>query len=75
MPRMDAPTAWAAIIVLYVAPLLHVLLSPTSGSFRPPPGSRCPMGPRLGWLVMVLVLGPIGWLMFMTRRRRAPTSL
>jgi hypothetical protein len=31
------------------------------------------MGPRLGWLAMVLLLGPIGWLMFMTRKRRAPS--
>lgn len=67
---MSPLAAWTVLIVFYVAPLLHVLLSPAAGPFRPPPGSRCPIGPRLGWLVLVLLLGPIGWLMFMTRRRR-----
>jgi hypothetical protein len=66
---MTQTTALILVLALYVAPLLHVLLSPAAGPFRPPPGSRCPMGPRLGWLVMVLLLGPIGWLMFVSRRR------
>jgi hypothetical protein len=69
---MDQTTALIVVAVFYGAPLLHVLLSPSAGSYRPAPGMRCPMGPRLGWLVMVLLLGPIGWLMFVTRRR--PTS-
>ena len=66
---MSQTTAFILVLALYVAPLLHVLVSPAAGPFRPPPGSRCPIGPRFGWLVMVLLLGPIGWLMFMTRRR------
>jgi hypothetical protein len=66
---MDA-TALIILAVFYAAPLLHVLVSPSAGPFRPPPDSRCPLGPRVGWLVLVLLLGPIGWLMFMTRRRR-----
>ena len=66
---MSQTTALLLALVLYVAPLLHVLLSPAAGPFRPPPGSRCPIGPRFGWLVMVLQLGPIGWVMFMTRKR------
>jgi hypothetical protein len=33
------------------------------------------MGPRLGWVVMVLLLGPLGWLMFMTRKRRQHPSV
>lgn len=65
---MNQTTALIVVLALYVAPLLHVLLAPSAGSFRPPPGSRCPIGPRFGWLVIVLLLGPIGWLMFMTRR-------
>lgn len=52
-------------------PLLHVLVSPRGGPFRPPTGSRCPLGPRVGWLVMVLFLGPIGWLMYIRGRGRA----
>jgi len=70
MAAMDQTTALLVVLVLYLAPLLHVLVSPSAGSFRPPPGSRCPMGPKLGWLVMVLLLGPIGWLMFVMRKRR-----
>lgn len=66
---MSQTTALLLALVLYAAPLLHVLLSPAAGPFRPPPGSRCPIGPRFGWIVMVLLLGPIGWVMFMTRKR------
>ncbi len=74
---MDATTAWLVLGIFYFAPLLHVLLSPSAGSFRAAPESGCPMGPKLGWLVMVLLLGPIGWLMFMTRktRRRQPDTI
>jgi hypothetical protein len=65
---MTQTTALILVLALYVAPLVHVLVSPAAGPFRPPPGSRCPIGPRFGWLVMVLLLGPIGWVMFMMRR-------
>jgi hypothetical protein len=51
-------------------PLLHVLLAPGIGGWRPPQGSNCPIGHRFGWLVLVLLLGPIGWLMFVTRKSR-----
>ena len=33
------------------------------------PGSGCPLGPRVGWLVLVLLLGPVGWLLYIVRRR------
>jgi hypothetical protein len=62
--------AWAALICGYFLPLLHVALSAKSGPWRPPPGSTCPLGPRTGWLVMVLLLGPIGWLLFLSARFR-----
>jgi hypothetical protein len=64
--------AWAFLIGGFALPLLHVALSPASGPWRPPPDSRCPMGPRVGWLVMVLLLGPLGWLLYMRARRRRP---
>jgi hypothetical protein len=54
----------------FVLPLLHVLVSPRGGPFAPPPGSRCPLGPRIGWLVIVLLLGPIGWVMYLRGRGR-----
>jgi hypothetical protein len=64
--------AWAFVICGYLLPLAHVALSRRAGPWRPPPGARCPLGPRVGWLVMVLLLGPIGWLMFVSARRRPP---
>src|SRR3546814_20897805 len=68
---MTAIQAWLVLLVFYAAPLLHVALSPKSGQLRPPPGSRCPFGPRSGWLVIVLLLGPVGWLLYMRARGRA----
>ncbi|MBM3598710.1 MAG: hypothetical protein FJX35_10885 [Alphaproteobacteria bacterium] len=66
---MEPWLAWLILLVLFVAPLVHVAVSPRGGPFLPPPGTRCPFGPRTGWLVMVLLLGPIGWLLYMRRRR------
>jgi len=67
---MSPVEAWIFWIVGYVLPLAHVGLSPASGSWRPPEGSRCPFGPKAGWIVIVLFLGALGWLLFMTKRRR-----
>jgi hypothetical protein len=63
--------AWAILIFGFALPLLHVVLSPKSGAWRPPAGSRCPLGPRVGWLVIVLLLGPIGWLLYLRGRSKA----
>ena len=49
-------TAWLILILGYLLPLAHVALSRRGGPWRPPPGARCPFGPRIGWLVMVLLL-------------------
>lgn len=62
--------AWLILIVGFAAPLVHVALSPRGGPWLPPPGARCPLGPRVGWLVLVLVLGPIGWLLYMRGRSK-----
>ncbi len=61
----------ALLVVIggFALPLAHVALSPRGGPYRPPPGARCPLGPRMGWLVIVLLLGPVGWLLYMLRRR------
>ena len=69
-PTMPEILAWTVLIVGFALPLAHVLLSPAGGPWRPPPGSGCPLGPRVGWLVLVVMLGPIGWLLFMSARRR-----
>ena len=66
---MDAQTtAWLILVFGYLLPLAHVGISSASGAWRPPPGSRCPFGPRVGWLVMVVLLGPIGWLLYLRSR-------
>jgi hypothetical protein len=75
---MAAMEQTIALILLaaFVVPLLHVMLSPKAGPFLPPPGSRCPIGPRFGWIVLVVLLGPIGWILFLTRnwRRKAGSA-
>ncbi|MFQ5786054.1 MAG: hypothetical protein ACE5H8_14700 [Alphaproteobacteria bacterium] len=66
-----------AVLGAFALPLLHVALSPRGGPFVRAPGARCPFGPRTGWLVLVLLLGPLGWLLYMLRRRTIslPASL
>ena len=71
MNAMNEAVAWAVLIVGFAVPLAHVALSPRSGPVRPAPGARCPFGPRVGWLVIVLLAGPVGWLLYMLRRRRS----
>ena len=69
---MSPAAAWTILIFGFALPLLHVLVSPYGGSWKAPLESSCPIGPRIGWLVIVLFLGPVGWLMFMAKRRRQP---
>ncbi len=71
---MDTTTAWIFVIAFWLAPVFHVAVSPRSGPVRPPEGARCPFGPRVGWLVIVVLLGAIGWLMFMNAKYRRPVS-
>ncbi|MBL8830995.1 MAG: hypothetical protein JNL71_01270 [Rhodospirillales bacterium] len=66
--------ALAVVLVGWVLPLVHVLFARGAGGWRPPPGSGCPIGHRVGWLVLVLLLGPVGWLMFVTRKSRRVSS-
>ncbi len=66
---MSPILGWTAALVFFVAPLVHVAVSPRGGPFLPPEGTRCPLGPRVGWLVIVLLAGPLGWLVYMARRR------
>ena len=72
--------AWAVLIVGYVLPLVHVALTrtiaprPATAGNDGQGGGRCPFSPRLGWLVIVLLLGPVGWLLFMASRRHRRTG-
>lgn len=77
LAAMQPWLAWAVLLLGWILPLLHVLLSPKSGPWMPPAGGGCPLGPRPGWLTLVLLLGPLGWLMYMKARRakgRGPAS-
>ncbi len=72
---MSPTAAWMVLIFGYLLPLAHVLLSPAGGAWLPPAGAGCPFAPRVGWIVLVLLLGPVGWLLFMHARwRRAGRS-
>ncbi len=67
--------AWLVLVFGFVLPLVHVAGSAKGGPWRPPPGARCPFGPRAGWFVIVLLLGPLGWLLYLRARgkRRFPS--
>ena len=68
---MSPAAAWTVLIVGFVLPLIHVALSKDIGPSKPgADGGTCPFSPRMGWIVIVLFLGPIGWLMFMGSRRK-----
>ena len=68
---MSATTiAWLVLIFGFALPLADVAFSAKGGPWRPPPGGRCPFGPRAGWFVIVLFLGPLGWLLYLRARGR-----
>ena len=67
---MEPATAWLVVVLFWLAPLLHVAVSRRAGPLRPPQGARCPFGPRAGWLIIVLMLGAVGWLLFWNARYR-----
>lgn len=68
---MSPAAAWAVIIIGFVLPLIHIAVSRDIETAQPTKdGGTCPFSPRMGWLVIVLFLGPIGWLMFMASRRK-----
>jgi hypothetical protein len=60
---------WLVLAVFWGLPLLHLFLSPAAGPWRARPGAQCPFSPRMGWIFIVLTLGPLGWLLFVFRRR------
>jgi hypothetical protein len=53
-----------------------VVLSRRCGCWTPPPVSGCPLGVRVGWIVLVLLLlGPVGWLLFWRSRNRTKAQV
>jgi len=67
---MDQFTALIVLLLWIVIPALHVIVSPNGGSWSPPESSTCPFGPRIGWLVIVVMFGLIGWLLFVRSRKK-----
>ena len=72
---MSPTVFWLAVTLGFLLPLGHVALSPKSGPWMPPPGAGCPIGPRLGWIVLILFIGPFGWLLYMRARGRRRPAL
>lgn len=70
---MSAAAAWVILLLWLVIPTLHVLTAPNGGPWRSPKGSKCPFGPRAGWLIIVLLFGFIGWVLFLRSRRTDKT--
>jgi hypothetical protein len=65
---MSPIAAWILLIFGFILPITHIIFSSKSGPWFGKKGAKCPIGSRMGWLVIVLVLGPIGWLLFMKKR-------
>lgn len=65
---LEEAIAWSVLIFGWAVPLAHIVLSRHGGPWGPPQGSGCPLGPRTGWAVFVLMLGPLGWLLFARRQ-------
>ena len=66
--------AWLVLVFGFALPLAHVAFSAKGGPWRPPPGAGCPFGPRAGWFVIVLVLGPLGWLLYLRARNKTSNT-
>lgn len=69
---MESLVAWTILTLGWLLPLVHVTLSSRGGPWHAPQGTGCPLSPRLGWLVLVLLAGPLGWLLFMRARGKSP---
>ena len=67
---MSQLIAWVIVLFAFVLPLVHVAF--TRAIETRPDNSTCPFSPRVGWIVMVLFLGPFGWFLFMHARHRRP---
>ena len=65
---MSPIAAWIFLIVGFLLPIAHIMFSSKGGSWLAKKGSKCPIGPRIGWLIIVIFLGPIGWLMYIKKR-------
>ncbi len=66
---MEPAVALIIFVLWIVIPVLHVITAANGGAWLPPKGSGCPFGPRVGWLVIVVMLGLIGWLLFIRSRK------
>ena len=47
----------------FIFPLIHVVLTMKPATQLD--ASKCPFSSRTGWIIIILILGPLGWLMFL----------
>ena len=60
---MEKLIALGIVLFGFIFPLIHVAL--TIKPVNQPDTSKCPFSPRTGWFIIILILGPLGWLMFL----------
>ncbi len=65
---MSPIAAWTFLLIGYLLPITHIIFSSKGGTWTATKEAKCPIGSRFGWLIIVLFLGPIGWLMYMRKR-------
>ena len=65
---MNEFIAWGIVLLTFVAPIGHIAF--TRDMTGRSESSTCPFSPRIGWIVMVLFLGPLGWFLFKQARHR-----
>ena len=60
---MEKFIALGFVLFGFIFPLVHVGL--TFKTMKHSKTSKCPFSPRTGWFIIILTLGPLGWLMFL----------
>ena len=60
---MEKIIALGFVLFGFIFPLAHVALA--FKTMEHPKTSKCPFSPRTGWFIIILILGPLGWLMFL----------
>ena len=69
---MEPIEAWALIVIWILLPTLYIALFSGRGGWTAPKTSKCPFGPKVGWILISCFLGLIGlFLFFRSQRNRS----